>query len=85
MVWSRKTRYSVDIEIFGNERSGLLADIIREIEGTKSKLLAVTSRANKEKISITEVTVEVENIDELNKILKQIRKVDSVYEVKRKK
>ena len=82
---AEKTRYSVDIEIFGNERSGLLADIIREIEGTKSKLLAVTSRANKEKISITEVTVEVENIDELNKILKQIRKVDSVYEVKRKK
>ena len=60
-----------------------LADIIREIEGTKSKLLAVTSRANKEKISITEVTVEVENIEELNKILKQIRKVDSVYEVKK--
>ncbi len=27
----------------------------------------------------------VENIEELNKILKQIRKVDSVYEVKRKK
>ena len=82
---AEKTRYSVDIEVYGNERSGLLADIIREIEGTKSKLLAVTSRANKEKISITEVTVEVENIEELNKILKQIRKVDSVYEVKRKK
>ena len=29
--------------------------------------------------------VEVENIDQLNKILKAIRKVDSVYEVKRKK
>ena len=28
---------------------------------------------------------EVGNIEELNKILKQIRKVDSVYEVKRKK
>ncbi|MFU2362953.1 MAG: TGS domain-containing protein, partial [Clostridiales bacterium] len=55
---AEKTRYSVDIEVYGNERSGLLADIIREIEGTKSKLLAVTSRANKEKISITEVTVE---------------------------
>ena len=82
---AEKTKYNVDIEVYGNERSGLLADIIREIEGTKSKLLAVTSKANKEKISVTEVTVEVENIDELNKILKQIRKVDSVYEVKRKR
>ena len=83
---AEKTKYSVDIEIYGNERSGLLADIIKEIESTKSKLLAVTSRANnKEKIAVTEVTVEVENIEELNKILKQLRKIDSVYEVKRKK
>ncbi len=82
---AEKTKYSVDIEIYGNERSGLLADIIREIESTKSKLLAVTSRANKEKIAITEVTVEVENIEELNKIQKQLRKIDSVYEVKRRK
>lgn len=82
---AEKTKYNVDIEIYGNERNGLLADIIKEIESTKSKLLAVTSKANKEKISITEVTVQVENIDELNKVLKQIRKIDSVYEVKRKK
>ena len=82
---AEKTKYSADIEIYGNERSGLLADIIKEIESTKCKLLAVTSRANKEKIAITEVTVEVENIEELNKIVKQLRKVDSVYEVKRKK
>ena len=82
---AEKTKYSVDIEIYGNERNGLLADIIKEVENTKSKLLAVTSKANKEKISITEITVQVENIDELNKILKQLRKVDSVYEVKRKK
>ena len=80
---AEKTKYSVDIEIYGNERNGLLADIIRQIESTKCKLLAVTSKANKERIAITEVTVEVENTEELNKLLKQIRKVDSVYEVKR--
>ena len=82
---AEKTKYNVDIEIYGNERNGLLADIIKEIEMSKTKLMAVTSRANKEKISITEVTVEVENTEELNKVLKQLRKIDSVYEVKRKK
>ena len=34
---------------------------------------------------IVEVTVEVENIEQLNKVIKAIRKVDSVYEVNRKK
>ena len=81
----QKSKYNVDIEIYANDRSGLLADIIKEIESTKSKLVAVTSKATKEKIAITEVTVEVENIEELNKILKQLRKIDSVYDVKRKK
>ncbi len=82
---AEKAKYNVEIEIEANDRGGLLADIIKEIEGTKSKLVAVTSKATKEKISITEVTVEVENIEDLNKILKQLRKIDSVYEVKRKK
>ena len=82
---AEKAKYNVEIEIEANDRGGLLADIIKEIEGTKSKLVAVTSKATKEKISITEVTVQVENIEDLNKILKQLRKIDSVYEVKRKK
>ena len=54
-------------------------------ETKKTKLMAVNSRANKEKIAITDITVEVENLDELNKVLKVLRKVDSVYEVIRKK
>ena len=81
----KEVAYNVDIEIFANDRSGLLADIISQISGTKTKLIAVSSRANKDRIAITEVTLEVENLEELNNVLKVIRKVDSVYEVKRKK
>ena len=77
--------YSVDIEIFANDRQGLLADIITQVDSTKSKLVAVSSKANKERIAITELTVEVENLEELNQVLKAVRRVDSVYEVKRKK
>ena len=77
--------YQVDIEIYANDRSGLLADIIAQIATTKTKLIAVNSRANKERIAITEVTLEVENLEQLNQVLKVLRKIDSVYEVKRKK
>ena len=81
----KEVAYNVDIEVYANDRSGLLADIISQISNTKTKLMAVNSRANKERIAITEVTVEVENLEQLNDVLKAIRKVDSVYEVKRKK
>ena len=81
---NQASSYSVDIEIFSNDRDGLLADIIKEIGNSKCNLVAVNSKANKEKIVITEITIQVENLDELNRILKTLRKVDSVYEVKRK-
>ena len=81
----KEVAYNVEIEIFANDRTGLLADIITQINAVKTKLIAVSSRANKERIAITEVTVEVENLEQLNNVLKAVRKVDSVYEVKRKK
>ena len=77
--------YDADIEIYANDRTGLLADIIKALGDAKAKLMAVNSKANKDRIALTEVTVEVENTEELNKILKILRKIDSVYEVKRKK
>ena len=81
----KKASYSVDIEIYANDRNGLLADIIKEIGNNKCKLIGINSKANKERIAMTELTVEVENLEELNKILKALRKIDSVYEVNRKK
>lgn len=82
---NNRTTYNVDIEIYANDRTGLLADIIAEVGNAKCKLKAISSRTTKEKIVVTELTVEVENVDQLNKILKALRKVDSIYEVKRKK
>ena len=81
---SGKTKYNVDIEAFANDRTGLLADIIRKMEETKTTLIAVNCKANKERIAITEITIEIEDLSELNKIIKALKTVDSVYEVKRK-
>ena len=81
----KQVAYNVDIEVFANDRSGLLSDIITQINNSKTKIVAVTSRANKERIAVTELTIEVENLDELNSVLKALRRIDSVYEVKRKK
>ena len=81
-----KTSYKVDIDIYSNDREGLLADIIANLNAEKAKILNINANVNqKERIVTTELTLDVEDIDELNKCIKAIRKVDSVYEVKRKK
>ena len=78
------TSYSVEIDIYANDRNGLLADVINEISKSKVKLQGVNART-KERIAILELTVSVDGIEELNKVQSAIRKVNSVYEVKRKK
>lgn len=77
--------YNVDITVYANDRAGLLSDVIQVLSNLKTKLIALNSKATKEHIAIIEVTIEVENIEELNKVLKELRKIDSVYEVTRKK
>lgn len=85
--WSEteKASYKVDVEIHSNDRDGLVADMAKEINNSKAVMLLINSKVNKERIVTTEMTLEVENVEELNKVLKALRKIDSVYEVKRKK
>ena len=77
--------YNVDIEIDANDRIGLLSDILKTISNSKMNILAVNTKTGKDRIAIIYITLETKNLDELNNVIKAIRKVDSVYEVNRRK
>ncbi len=79
-----KETYQVEVEVLANDRSGLLVDTLNALKETKAKLMGVNTKTTKERIAIMDVSVEIENIEELDKLQKAIRKVDSVYEVRRK-
>ena len=80
-----KSSYQAEIEIFSNDRVGLLVDILKQLGTTKANILGVNTKTTKERIAIIDITLEVENLEELNKAQRVVRKVDSVYDVKRKK
>ena len=80
-----KGAYDVDIDIYANDRNGLLKDVIKQIENAKAELRGVTAKATKEATCIINITVQVENISELQKILTGLRKIESVYEVSRRR
>ena len=84
-VEEKQASYNVDIEISANDRSGLLADITKALSAAKANIVGINAKTGKDRIAIIELTLETKNIDELNSILKAVRKVDSVYEVTRKK
>ena len=80
-----KENYQAEIIVLANDRKGLLVDVLNSLKETKANLLGVNTKTTKERIAIIEASLIVENIDDLNNVLKAIRKVDSVYEVKRKR
>jgi GTP pyrophosphokinase len=80
-----KGSYSVDVEIFANDRNGLLKDVIKQVENSNARLMGVNARTNKENITNINLTVEIENIGELKKLLTTLRNIESVYEVNRKR
>ena len=77
--------YKAEIEIYANDRNNLLSDVIAALNNAKAKMVAVSAKANNDRIAIIEATLETQGVDDLNNVLKALRKIDSVYEVKRKK
>lgn len=77
--------YNVEIEILATDRTGLLKDVIKQIENAKLKLVGVNSRTTKENIAVIDISIDLENIDTLNKLINSLRNIESVYEVTRKR
>ena len=82
---NEKAEYNVDIQVLANDRTGLLSDVVKEITAQKINIMGVNTRTSKDRIATIDATLEVQGIEQLNQVIKQIRKVDSVYEVTRKK
>ena len=84
-VEEEKISYKVDIEISANDRGNLLSDVITTLNSVKAKLVGVNAKATRDRIAVIDITIETQSVEELNNILKALRKIDSVYDVKRKK
>ena len=79
-----KSKYNVEVEVLANDRKGLLSDVIKKIDDTKALLMGVNTKTTREKVAILDIALEVESLEELNKAIKSLKLVDSVFEVRRK-
>lgn len=77
--------YIAELEVQANDRGGLLADITVALNDVKAKIVSINAKTTNNRIAVINIGIEVENIDNLTKVLKVLRKVDSVYEVNRSK
>ncbi|TBW57871.1 GTP diphosphokinase [Marinobacter halodurans] len=78
--------YPVDIEIEAYDRSGLLRDITTILASSRTNVLALNTLSNKDDNSATmTVTVEISSLEQLAKLLAQIRNLPNIMGVHRKR
>jgi len=80
---SIEANYSVDIEITGHDRRGMLNDVLHAISESKTNMSAVSGRTDKNKVALIHMTILIRNIDHLHAVVEKIKRVKDVYSVQR--
>ena len=77
--------YKADINIMANDRASILMEVTNVIAEAKIHLKAINARTTKDQLVIINLTLEINDTEQLEKIIKKLKKVDSVFEVSRSK
>lgn len=80
---SVEANYSVDIEITGHDRRGVLNEVLQAVSESKTNISAVTSRAVKNKMAMIHMTILIRNVQHLESVVEKIKRVKDIYSVQR--
>ncbi len=85
--WNTKSlvSYNADLQIKANDRQGLLAEITSIINESKINIVSFYSRTSKDKIANISFILEINDIEQLNKLIKRFKKLEGVVDVYRAK
>lgn len=75
--------YSVDIEITAMDRRGLLNEVLQAVTETKTNILAVSGRTDKNGLAFISMTVSIQNVDHLHKVVEKIKRLKEIFSVQR--
>lgn len=80
-----KSKFEGEIQLVTSNRVGLLNDIIHVVSMEKLSISAINCRVLKDNSAIINILVEVNDISELNSLMKKIKSIPGVEEVSRTK
>lgn len=82
---SSNASYMAEITVMANDRTQLLMEVTNTLGEEKIPLKAMNARTTRDQIAIIGLTLEIVDTEQLEKIIKKLRKVDGVFEVTRSK
>lgn len=77
--------YNADLQIRANDRQGLLAEVTSIINESKINIVSFYSRTSKDKVANINFILEINDIEQLNKLIRKFRRVEGVLDVFRAK
>ncbi|HZG56424.1 bifunctional (p)ppGpp synthetase/guanosine-3',5'-bis(diphosphate) 3'-pyrophosphohydrolase [Paenibacillus sp.] len=82
-IGAAEANYSVDIEITGHDRRGLLNEVLQAVSESKTNMSAVSGRSDKNKVAMIHMTILIRNTEHLQSVVEKIKRVRDVYSVQR--
>ncbi|MDW0117441.1 DUF5913 domain-containing protein [Sporosarcina thermotolerans] len=75
--------FQVDIEISAFDRQGLLNEVMMVVADTKTPMVAVSGKADKEKIAKINMTIKITDVTHLHRIVDRIKQIRDIFSVER--
>ena len=76
-------KYMAGIQVYANNRTGLLVDLSKIFTERKIDLRSINSRTNKQEKATISMSFEISSKEELRSLIEKIRQVESVIDVER--
>ena len=76
-------KYMAEIQVYANNRTGLLVDISKIFTERKIDMRSINSRTNKQEKATISMSFEIGTKEELRSLIEKIRQVESVLDVER--
>ena len=76
-------KYMAEIQVYANNRTGLLVDISKIFTERKIDMRSINSRTNKQEKATISMSFEIGSKEELRSLIEKIRQVESVLDVER--
>ena len=78
-----KEKYMAEIQVYANNRTGLLVDLSKIFTERKIDLRSINSRTNKQEKATISMSFEIGSKEELRSLIEKIRQVESIIDVER--
>lgn len=82
---TKDAKFDAQINVLANDRTGILMDITNLLGENKISVKAIQGRTTRDRIANINLTVEISSTEQLEKIIRKLRKIDSVFDVQRVK